>query len=223
MPRTTKHELVSRILDLHGQTFCRELRIPIEKNTPSALFQLLCFSIMSSTRIGWRIAMAAVRAVFDAGWKTPQAMDRSTWRQRTNTLNRSGYARYDESTSRMLGDTSRILLEKYGGDLRKLRERAERKPDVERRLLKEFKGLGDTGVDIFFREVQVVWDEVFPFADRRALTAAEKLGLGHYARSLARLVHGQADYTRLVAALARVDLMRAYDQVEEKAMAGAGA
>jgi len=67
-------------------------------------------------------------------------------------LNRAGYARYDESTSRMLGDTCALLLERYRGDLRKLREEAGHDPQRERALLKEFKGLGDVGVDIFSRE-----------------------------------------------------------------------
>lgn len=51
-------------------------------------------------------------------------MAEATWRQRTDVLNRAGYARYDESTSRMLGDTAQLLLDRYRGDLRKLREEA---------------------------------------------------------------------------------------------------
>jgi len=214
MAGASKRQVASSILDRYGKTFCEELKIPVEKNTPSALFQLLCFSLMSSTRIGWQLALSAVRAVLDAGWKTPKAMARTTWRQRTNLLNRSGYARYDESTSRMLGDTSEILLDEYGGDLRKLRERAERDPAAERRLLKEFKGVGDVGVDIFFREVQAAWDEVFPFADKRALKAAGRLKLGRDAEALAKHV-SRKDYTRFIAGLVRMDMMKAYDEVEQ--------
>jgi hypothetical protein len=51
--------------------------------------------------------------------------------------------------------------------------------------LKEFKGLGDVGVDIFFREVQVAWQELRPFADRRTLDAAGRLGLPKDAGKLA--------------------------------------
>ena len=49
-----------------------------------------------------------------------------------------------------------MLLNRCGGDLRNLREEAGCKPDKERKLLKEFKGIGDVGVGIFFREAQVV-------------------------------------------------------------------
>ena len=103
-------------------------------------------------------------------------------------LNAAGYARYDESTSRMLGETCDLLLERYRGDLRRLREEAPRDRKRERKLLKEFKGMGDTGVDIFFREAQAAWDELYPFADRRALQAASQLGLGSDRTTLAQLV-----------------------------------
>jgi hypothetical protein len=50
-----------------------------------------------------------------------------------------------------------MLQDKYQGDLRKLRDAAEREPGRERALLKECKGLGEVGVDIFMREAQIVW------------------------------------------------------------------
>ena len=96
-----------------------------------------------------------------------------------------------------------LVLERWGGDLRKLRDEAERDPKRERKLLKEVKGLGDVGVDIFFREVQESWPEVAPFADRRALTTSQRLGLGGSARELRRLVSSDRELTRLVAALVR--------------------
>jgi hypothetical protein len=33
------------------------------------------------------------------------------------------------------------------------------------------------GVDIFFREAQVAWEELFPFLDRPVAQAARRLGL----------------------------------------------
>jgi hypothetical protein len=139
-------------------------------------------------------------------------MATATWVQRVKVLNTHGYARYDEKTSRSLADTSALLLEKYGGDLRKLREAAKRDPTRERELLRECKGIGDVGVDIFFREAQVIWDEIYPFGDQRALRAARRLGLPVDAKSLARFVP-RAQYVRLIAALVRVDLAKAHAKV----------
>lgn len=79
------------------------------------------------------------------------------------------------------------LLEDYKGDLRNLREEAGRDPKRERTLLKRLKGIGDVGVDIFFREVQAAWDELVPFADKRVMKAARQLGLGNNATDLHKM------------------------------------
>jgi hypothetical protein len=102
---------------------------------------------------------------------------------------------------------------------RRLRRRLGRDPAAERRLLKQLKGLGDVGVDIFFREVQLAWDEVYPFADGRALRAAERLGLGKDARALAR-GRDRRTFARLVAGLVRTELAKDYDGVLEAAAGG---
>ncbi|MQA91382.1 MAG: hypothetical protein GEU90_14320 [Gemmatimonas sp.] len=213
MARTSARSIAAAVLETAGQTFCEELKIPLERGTPSPLFRTLCFSLLSSTRIGHRAALSAARALADAGWTTPPKMNDSTWRQRTDVLNRSGYARYDESTSTMLGDTTAHLLDEYGGDLRRLRDAAERNPQAERGLLKEFKGIGNVGVDIFFREIQFVWDELLPFADRRTLSAARQLKLGNDSDALRKLVDSDRDYVRLAAGLVRVDLEDRYGEI----------
>jgi len=58
--------------------------------------------------------------------------------------------------------------------LRKLREAADYRVEEEKRLLMEFKGSGPMSADIFLREVQLAWDEVYSYADQRVLHAAER-------------------------------------------------
>ncbi len=197
--------IAAKLLERHGRTYAEELEIDLDRGTPSPLFRWLCAALLLSARIRADVALDAARALADHGWRTAQSLEQTSWEERTRVLNKAGYARYDESTSRMLGDTTAILLERYNGDLRHLRDAAERDPVNERKLLKEFKGIGDVGVDVFFREVQGVWDELFPFADKRALSGAEKLGLPPDAKGLASLV-SREDFPRLIAALVRVDL-----------------
>jgi endonuclease III len=213
---SSQDAVVRALLDLYGETFSEELDIAIADNTPSPLFRLLCASLLFSARISTDIAVAAAHALFERGWTSAEKMAGSTWEERTRTLNEAGYARYDESTSRMLGDTVALLLERYGGDLRNLREQAERNPGQERRLLKEFKGIGDVGADIFFREAQVAWDELFPFADDRSLEGARKLGLPDSPQALVDLA-GAEDYPRLVAALVRMQLQKGLEDVRQRA------
>ena len=218
MPAVSRRRTVEALLERHGRTFADEVRIDIAKGTPSPLFRLLVASILLSARISHRLAVDAARALFEQGWTTARKLDDTTWQQRVRVLNGAGYARYDERTASMLGDTCAMLLDRYRGDLRRLREEAQRDPKRERALLKQFKGLGDVGVDIFFREAQVAWEELRPFADRRALEAARRLGLGGDARALERLVgRDPRELARLVAALVRVRLERDYDAVREQA------
>ncbi|MFW5816868.1 MAG: endonuclease, partial [Wenzhouxiangella sp.] len=176
-----------------------------EDNTPAALFQALCLALLFSARISADLAVRAMRALLDQGWTTPAKLAAAPWAKRVQTLNEAGYARFDERTSTMLEDTARRLVEEYGGDLRRLRTTAERRPAAERRLLTDFKGIGDVGVDIFFREAQTAWPELAPFADKKALQGARSLGLPDSAEGLAELVD-QSEFPRLITGLVRMEL-----------------
>jgi len=209
-------DIIEAVLDLFGKTFAEELGIVVQGNSPEALFQLLCAALLFSARISARIATDATKALLDMGWTTPTKMAATTWEERTRALNRSGYARYDESTSRMLGESTELLLQRYDGDLRNLRSEAGRDPGEERRKLKEFKGIGDVGVDIFFREAQVTWDELFPFMDRRSKEGARALGLPDDPVELLELCE-RDDYPRLVAGLVRAQLEDGYERIQEQA------
>ena len=208
--------MLAALLERHGRTYSDELGIDIEKGTPPPLFRWLCASLLFSARISAELAVQAAAALAERGWTTPQTMADATWKERVKMLNESGYARFDERTATMLGETCEILLDRYRGDLRRLRDEAEREPKRERSLLKELKGIGNVGVDIFFRETQAAWDELRPFADRRALDAAKRLDLGGDAAALADLV-SERDLPRLVAALVRTELADDYDGVRDAA------
>jgi len=198
-----QRQMVRRLLDEHGRTYADEVGFDPTTDRPATLYKLLVLSLLLSARISSTIAVGATRALLDAGWTTPAHLADSTWEQRTRVLNRSGYARYDESTSRMLGESNELLRARWHGDLRRLREEAERDPGRERALLKEFKGIGDVGVDIFFREVQPAWTELVPFVDRRAAASAVDLGLPADPDALRALVTDDHEFARLVAALVR--------------------
>lgn len=110
-------------------------------------------------------------------------------------------------------DDAATIINDYGGKFDKLREVAGNEPGAERALLKKFRGVGDGGVDIFFREVQLVWDEVFPFADKKALKAARLVGLREHPRALAELCgNDKTTYVRLVAGLVRIELAKSFHE-----------
>ncbi len=215
----SQRDTVNELLDRHGQTFAEELGIDLSRPTPSPLFRLLYASVLYGARINSQIATRAATNLQKAGWRTAPKMAQSRWEDRVAALHDAGYTRYQERTATMLGDLSQFVTERWKGDLRRLRDAAQRDPSQERKLLTEVKGLGDVGVDIFFREVQVAWKELRPFADDRALREAKRLGLGDDEKALARLTSSAAEHARLVAALVRTAL--AHDEDEVRAAADA--
>lgn len=215
--KATEKRIAQVLLRDCGRTFAEELGIDLRAGDASSLFRLLCVSLLFSTRISHSIALKAANSIYTRGWTTPQRMTASTWEQRVRALDNAGYVRYDERTATRLGEAAQLLFDLYNGDLRKLRAEAGYKPDQERRLLREFKGIGDVAVDIFFREAQVAWSELFPFADAKAVESAKKLGLKADPKSLAALVKTRIDFARLMAALVRVQLDRKHDGIIEAA------
>lgn len=196
---------VATLLDRHGTTYADEAGITL-RDRPSPLWQLLVLSLLLSARIDARIAAASARELFAAGWRTPQRMRDSTWQQRVEALGRGGYRRYDERTATQLADAADLVLERWGGDLRRLRDSAA-DVDAMAASLQEVKGIGPAGAAIFLREVQGVWPSVAPYVDDLAARGAERVGLPHTPAGLARHVE-PTELPRLVAACVRAALER---------------
>ncbi|MFG2714235.1 endonuclease [Streptomyces goshikiensis] len=201
---TEQHETVRRLLNEFGRTHAGEAGIRL-RNTPAPLYQLLTLCVLFSVRIKAGIAVDAARELFAAGLRTPRAMAASSWQERVDALGRAHYRRYDESTATALGAGAEFVLDRYRGDLRRLRDAADGDPDRIRELLQEVTRIGPVGADIFCREAQGVWPELRPSFDRRARHAAAALGLPGTPAGLARLVAAE-DLPVLAAALVRAEL-----------------
>lgn len=187
-----------------GETFAHQAGIRLA-NTPSPLFRLLVLTMLLSVRISTPIAVAAARELSAAGWRTPQAMADADWQDVVDALGRAHYKRYDESTATALGEDARLLLERWHGDLRRLRAEAGGDPRRIRELLQEFRRIGPVGASIFCREAQGVWPELRPCFDRRTLDGAARNRLPRDPERLAALVD-PARLPSLAAALVRATL-----------------
>ena len=196
-----KNESVVRVLlERFGQTSAEQAGIRLA-DRPSALYQVLVLATLLSARISGDVAVAAAKELFAAGYRTPRRMRQASWQERVDALGRGPYRRYDERTSTMLEEAAGHLLDRWKGDLRKLRDHADGDPKRIRELLTEFKGLGPVGADIFLREVQAVWPTVAPYVDKRVTQGARNVGLPARARALSELVDSPSDLARLSSAL----------------------
>jgi hypothetical protein len=183
----SQRSVVEELVREHGTTYAADAGITLT-DKPSPLFELLVLTMLSSTRISADLAVSAARELFGAGWRTPQKMRVSTWQQRVDALGRGGYRRYDETTATKLEELCDMVLQEYGGDLRRLRPHDADRPAAQlERAIARFPRIGPTGARIFCREVQQVWPEVGPYFDDRSLEAAERLGLPTDPARLAKL------------------------------------
>jgi hypothetical protein len=197
-------ETARRLLSAHGRTYAQDAGIRLA-DRPRPLYQLLVLSVLLSTRIKAGIAVAAARELFAAGFGSAEAMRRADWQDVVDALGRGHYVRYDESTATALHAGAGMLLDRYRGDLRRMRREAGGDVRKLERLLQEVPRLGPVGAAIFCREAQAVWPELRPYLDGRALDGARRLGLPTDPGELAALVPAD-DLAALAAGLVRVTL-----------------
>src|ERR1700750_1575333 len=138
---STDDALTEALLDQFGQTYAQEGGTRLGDKTPP-LYELLVLATLLSARISADIAVAAARELFAAGYRTPQAMQEANWQDRVDGLGRGHSKRYDERTATRLGDGAALAIERWHGDLRRLRDEAGGEPGAIGQLLQEFPGIG---------------------------------------------------------------------------------
>ncbi|AOS60976.1 endonuclease [Actinoalloteichus hymeniacidonis] len=201
---TDSKAVVDKLLADSGQTYADEAGIRL-RDKPASLYQLLVLAVLASAPIRSATAVDAAHELTESKMGTPRAMRQASRRDRIQALGRAHYVRYDESTATALGRGADLLLDRYGGDLRRLLDAADHQPERVAELLREFPRLGPVGADVFCREAQQVWPDLQPYFDDKTLAGAKRVGLPADADRLAALVEPE-DYARLAAALVRADL-----------------
>ena len=196
-------QVVRRLLSVAGTTYAAEAGVRVA-DKPMPLFQVLVLSMLASKPIDATIAMRAGHELFGDGLKTPKAVLGADRHTMIEAFGRAHYVRYDESSATRLTDMAQRVVDDYSGDLREIPRRTSGNVDAARQMLKKFKGIGDTGADIFLREVQDVWPWVRPHFDKRATRTAKALGLPTDPEKLGALA--PRANARLAAALVRVSL-----------------
>ncbi|KAI9757361.1 MAG: hypothetical protein M4579_003475 [Chaenotheca gracillima] len=189
--------------------------IDVASDKPSAatILALLYHAMLTSARISHNLAYSSTKALVAAGYHDIETLKQSSWEDRTKLLTESGYTRYREKTATGLGELADFISKEYDGDLNNLLKRADSNSDKVRTLLKEIKGLGEVGVNIFQDTAQGVWPCLTPFIDPRSLETAKQIGLGEDVTEMFKAVgNDPVKMGRLSAALTKLRLEKKEDE-----------
>lgn len=196
--------IVTALLDRNdGMSFVEQAGISL-KESPNTVFQVLELGVLQDARVHPGVGVEAFLRIEDRKWTTAKGMVETDHRDVVSLLTELRYPESDaDRIATALRDSALHLLADHGGDPEGIRRVVDADPDRERAELTRFVGVRDAAVDGFFREIQLLWDELHPFAGKAALDTSARLGLGDDVSALRRQVDSSEDFVRLTDALLR--------------------
>ena len=155
------------------RSFSEELGLDLTK--PEDRFKWFLASVLFAKRISAETAKKTYVYFEQEELTSSDAILNAGWDRLVEVLDSSGYTRYDFSTATKLLGIAKTLKEKYGS-LERLHSESSSPSDLEKRL-KEFKGIGPVGVNIFLRELRGIWGKAKPNPFPLAVLTAQRIGL----------------------------------------------
>lgn len=131
---------------------------------------------------------------------TSHRIVKTGWDRLVRMLDEGGYTRYDFSTADKLLEVFNNLERGYRGDLTRLYKQSKDEEELEYRLKSLGKGIGDTTIAIFLRDMRHIWPKANPKPTPLVALALKQLhieDLAGYARK------HSIDAVRLETALVR--------------------
>ena len=163
-------------------------------------FEELVCAVVLSRPISHRLGLRTIRTIFNDPYNftSPKAIKAAPPEKRHQAMF-DARTQHKDKTATQLGMLADSVIAHFASDenatsLEKARKDGKQDWDTERDLLQtNIKGLGKTGLDIFFRRVQWLWPEAYPFVDERTARGVEKLGLPKSAEGLAEVIDSNWD------------------------------
>ncbi|KAK5113221.1 hypothetical protein LTR62_003557 [Meristemomyces frigidus] len=158
--------------------------------------ELLC-AIVLSRPISHRLGLRTIRTILNAPYDfTSARATRDAGSEKQHQALWDARTQHKDKTATQIGELADVVLEKFtaeddaeGTQLQRVRDDCDREVPKERQYLKKsIKGLGETGLDIFFRRVQWLWDAGYPFVDGKSVESLRKLDLPKDGRELHALI-----------------------------------
>ncbi|KAF2112144.1 hypothetical protein BDV96DRAFT_498198 [Lophiotrema nucula] len=159
-------------------------------NLLSPFEELLC-AVVLSRPISHRLGFRSIRTILNPPYefRTPEAIKEAGSEKVLQSLWDAKTQHKDKTADEIKLIADAVFDNDWSNDLEKIREKTKETVEKERELLRtSIKGLGKTGLDIFYRRIQWTWEEAYPFVDQRTSAAMKKLGLPSDTESLTKLI-----------------------------------
>jgi len=169
---------IKEFVKKYGTPFSRILGIDLSSGRSEELTKWFLASILYSKPIRESSATSTYESFEAYGILTADSIVEAGWDELVRILDEGGYVRYDFSTATKLLEVFGALKRDYGSNLWNLYNASKDSSDLERRLKALGKGIGDTTVSIFLREMREIWTKADPQPTPLVKMAMRRLGIG---------------------------------------------
>ncbi len=163
-------------------------------------FRWFLLATLFGARISEEIALRTYKMFEIYNVTTPERILEEGWDSLVAILDSGGYTRYDFKTADKLLQLAENLKNK---NLKEIHDEARDMKDLVRRLRSLARGIGDTTVGIFLREMVGIWEKAEPYPTPLARMAAENLGIEDIGKFWKDNMKG-VDYAKLESMLVRI-------------------
>lgn len=172
-----KRETLKALVDSFGKKYSEILGIDPLSGEDKEIFKWFLASVLFGAPIREDSVIKTYRCFEKYNVLTPERILNTGWDGLVRILDEGGYTRYDFKTADKLLGVMRNLLQKYEGSLKVLHRKASDPRDLEKRLKDLGKGIGDTIVNIFLRELRGILEKARPEPSSLVVLAAKNLGI----------------------------------------------
>jgi hypothetical protein len=184
----------------YGQPYSSLLGIDLRSRKNEEIVKWFLAAILYSKPIRESSATRTYQCFEKYGVTAGRSIVRASWDRLVRILDEGGYTRYDFSTADKLLEVFGNLERRYDGELTRLYEESKDEGELEANLKALGKGIGDTTVSIFLRDMRYIWNRAEPKPTPLVAVASKRLcirDLKQYAKK------HRMDIVRLETALLR--------------------
>nr|OQO26348.1 hypothetical protein B0A51_06435 [Rachicladosporium sp. CCFEE 5018] len=157
----------------------------------------LLSAVILSRPISHRLGMRAIRTVLNGPYSFNSAKATQTaGAEKQHQALWDARTQHKDKTAKQIGGLADVILDKFastsdkeGKSLAGVHDKGGDEMEEEMKILKSsIKGVGETGLNIFFRRVQWQWPSAYPNVDGKTADSLRKLGLPQDPSDLVELI-----------------------------------